>query len=146
MPMERGFVTIKVPWVPSQGLQRRRWRAAKGGGGGGGGGGKEEDAVGGNGGLTGVGSSSNGAGEGKPGRKAAEKAADKTAEKAAEKARTKRKHARGCHGQVLSEVVIALATLAQDKAWRWRLLDVVSGKPASIPSLLTSAAGAGAGA
>jgi len=32
---------------------------------------------------------------------------------------TQAAHARACHSQVLSEVVIALATLAQDKAWRW---------------------------
>jgi hypothetical protein len=54
------------------------------------------------------------------------------------KAKVPTKHARGCHGQVLSEVVIAIATLAQEKAWRWRLLDVTSGKPVSMSASRSS--------
>ena len=39
-------------------------------------------------------------------------------------------------GQVLSEVVIAIATLSQEKAWRWRLLDITSDVPRSVPDFL----------
>ena len=39
-------------------------------------------------------------------------------------------------GQVLSEVVIAIATLSQEKAWRWRLLDITLDVPRSVPDFL----------
>ena len=38
-------------------------------------------------------------------------------------------------GQVFSEVVIAIATLAQQKTWRWRILDVRSTAPESQPEM-----------
>ena len=49
-----------------------------------------------------------------------------------------RRRGDGAHGQVLSEVVIAIATLSQEKAWRWRLLDIESDQPQALPRCLES--------
>ena len=50
----------------------------------------------------------------------------------------RRRRGDGAHGQVLSEVVIAIATLSQEKAWRWRLLDIESDQPQALPRCLES--------